>query len=275
MNDRMYAHPRMRRNLAALEDELLYHRVGPAVGRLAAGEGSGPGRMAEPEAVTDAVGRALAGGGALAGKRVLVTAGGTREPVDAVRYLSNRSSGRMGAALARAAWLRGAEVTAVTGPGAVAAPWGVAEVGVETALEMHEAVLGRVEGADVVVHAAAVADFRPRSPQDGKLKRAGNGEALGLELVANPDIAADCAGRVGAGGVAVGFALETSDLVARAAKKMEAKGFDLIVGQPGGRRRCGIRDRDEPRDDLEPNRAAARASADEQVRRRVGDYGCR
>ncbi len=240
MNDHMYAHPRTRRNIAQLEEVQGYHRVGPADGRLAAGEGSGPGRMAEPEAITDAVGRALAGGGALAGKRVLVTAGGTREPVDAVRYLGNRSSGRMGAALARAAWLRGAEVTVVAGPGAVAAPWGVAEVGVETALEMREAVLGRVGEVDVAVHAAAVADYRPRSPREGKLKRAESGDAFALDLVTNPDIAAECAGLMKAGSVAVGFALETSDMVARAAEKLAAKGFDLIVANPAGERDAGF-----------------------------------
>ena len=232
MNDRMFAHPRTRRNLALLEDALGYSRVGPAEGRLAAGEGSGPGRMAEPDAITDAVGRALAPRGALAGRRVLVTAGGTREPVDAVRYVGNRSSGRMGAELARAAWLMGAEVTLVTGPAAVAAPWGVAVVRVETAREMREAVLGEVGGVDVAVHAAAVADYRPRAPRAGKLKRGETGDAFALDLVRNPDIAAECAGRMKPGSVAVGFALEASDLLENAAGKLVAKGFDLIVANP-------------------------------------------
>lgn len=240
MNDGMFAHPRTRRNLARLEEVLGYGRVGPEEGRLAAGEGSGPGRMAEPGAITDAVGRALAGGGALAGKRVLVTAGGTREPVDAVRYLGNRSSGRMGAELARAAWLRGAEVTLVTGPAAVAAPWGAAVVRVETAREMREAVLGRVGGVDVAVHAAAVADYRPRSPRPGKLKRDEAGDAFALDLVRNPDIAAECAALMKPESVAVGFALETSDLVARATRKLAAKGFDLIVANPAGERDAGF-----------------------------------
>lgn len=240
MNDRMFADPRTRRNLACLGEVHGYRQVGPAEGRLAAGEGSGPGRMAEPEAITDAVGRALAGGGTLAGKCVLVTAGGTREPVDAVRYLGNRSSGRMGAELARAAWLRGAEVTLVTAPVAVAAPWGVEVVGVETAREMREAVLGRVGGVDVAVHAAAVADYRPGSAHPGKLKRAETGDALSLDLVSNPDIAAECAARMKPGSVAVGFALETSDLVARATEKLAAKGFDLIVANPAGERDAGF-----------------------------------
>ncbi len=240
MNDGMFAHPRTRRNLARLEEVLGYGRVGPEEGRLAAGEGSGPGRMAEPGAVADAVGRALAGGGPLAGKRVLVTAGGTREPVDAVRYLGNRSSGRMGAELARAAWLRGAEVTLVTGPAAVAAPWGADVVRVETAREMREAVLGRVGGVDVAVHAAAVADYRPRSPHPEKLKRDETGDAFALELVRNPDIAAECAALMKPESVAVGFALETSDLVARATGKLAAKGFDFIVANPAGERDAGF-----------------------------------
>ncbi len=240
MNDRMFAHPRTTANLALLEDSLGHHRIGPAEGRLAAGEGSGPGRMADPSAVVDAVGRVLGGGGALAGARVLVTAAGTREPVDAVRYLGNRSSGKMGYALARAAWLKGADVTLISGPSAVPAPCGVDLVGVETALEMRDAVLARVDGADVTIHAAAVADYRPRSPRSEKMKREKIGDEIGLELVANPDIAAESAGRMKAGSVAVGFALETADLVARAEKKLAAKGFDLIVANPAGERGAGF-----------------------------------
>lgn len=240
MNEGMLSHARTRRNLAVLEDVLRYLRVGPGEGRLAAGEGSGPGRMAEPEEIVDAVGRALAGRGALAGRRVLVTSGGTREPVDAVRYLGNRSSGRMGAELARAAWLRGAEVTLVTGPAAVAAPWGVSVIRIETALEMREAVLGAVGGVDVAVHAAAVADYRPRSPHPSKLKRAEAGDATAVELVRNPDIAAESAAHMRPGSVAVGFALETSDLVARATEKLAAKGFDFIVANPAGHPDAGF-----------------------------------
>ncbi len=237
MNDRMFAHPRTAANLALLEDGLGHHRVGPADGRLAAGEGSGPGRMAEPSDIVDAVGRAVGAGGPLSGARVLVTASGTREPVDAVRYLGNRSSGKMGYALARAAWLNGAEVTLVSGPSAVDPPCGVDLVGVETAWEMHEAVMDRVGTADVAIHAAAVADYRPRSPLPDKMKREAIGDETAIDLVANPDIAAESAGKMRAGSVAVGFALETDDLLARAERKLEAKGFDLIVanraGEPG------------------------------------------
>ena len=240
MNDRMYAHPRTRRNLARLEEIPHYHRVGPGDGRLAAGEGSGPGRMAEPAEIVDAVGRALGAGGALAGRRVLVTAAGTREPVDAVRYLGNRSSGKMGAALARAAWMRGAAVTLVTGPASLAAPPGVAVVRVETAREMRDAVLSRVEAADVAVHAAAVADYRPRAPRTDKLKREETGPEFAVDLVENPDIAAESRARMRPGSVSVGFALETTDLVTRAAGKLAAKGFDLIVANPAGRPDAGF-----------------------------------
>lgn len=240
MNDRMFGHPRTQRNLARLDETAGYHRAGPADGRLAAGEGSGPGRMAEPAEIVDAVGRALGGGGALAGRRVLVTAAGTREPVDAVRYLGNRSSGRMGVALARAAWLRGAEVTLVAGPTAVAAPPGVAVIAVETAREMRDAVLAGVTETDVAIHAAAVADYRPRSPVSGKLKRVEAGREFTLDLVANPDIAAESGARMRRGGVSVGFALETGDLVARAAGKLAAKGFDLIVANPAGEADAGF-----------------------------------
>jgi len=240
MNDRMFAHPRTRASLAVLEEDLRYRRVGPAEGRLAAGEGSGPGRMVEPATIVDAVGRALGDGGPLAGSRVLVTAAGTREPVDPVRYLGNRSSGKMGYALARAAWLRGAEVTLVSGPSAVPVPYGVEMVRVETALEMCDAVLERVGGADVAVHAAAVADYRPREPRSEKVKRGVAGDALTVELVANPDIAAASAERMKAGSVSVGFALETSELLARARRKLDAKGFDLIVANRAGEKGAGF-----------------------------------
>lgn len=240
MNDRMFAHPRTQHNLSLLDEAPGYYRVGPGDGRLAAGEGSGPGRMAEPAAIVDAVGRALGAGGALAGRRVLVTAAGTREPVDAVRYLGNRSSGKMGIAIARAAWLRGAEVTLVSGPTALAAPPGVAVIRVETAREMRDAVLGGLSEADVAVHAAAVADYRPRSPLSGKLKRGEAGAEFTLELVANPDIAAESSSRMPPGSVSVGFALETDDLVARAAGKLAAKGFDLIVANPAGEADAGF-----------------------------------
>ena len=234
MNDRMFAHERTRANLARLEATPGHHRVGPGTGRLAAGEGSGPGRMADPPAIVDTVGRALHGGGVLAGARVLVTSGSTREPVDAVRFLGNRSSGKMGSALARAAWLRGATVTLITGPGTVPAPYGADVVTVETALEMREAVLEAVPDVDVAVHAAAVTDFRPASRSTEKIKREATGGELVVHMVANPDIAAESAARMKRGAVSLGFALETADLLDRAARKLVSKGFDMIVANPAG-----------------------------------------
>ena len=234
MNDGMFAHPRTQANLARLDASPVHHRVGPATGSLAAGEGSGPGRMAEPDEIVDAVGRVLGSGGGLAGARVVVTGGPTREPVDAVRYLGNRSSGKMGVALARAAWLRGARVTLVTGPTNVPVPGGVEVVRVETAERMRDAVLTVAGEADAAVFAAAVADYRPRAVKRGKIKRSEVGSTLAVEFTANPDIAAEAVAQMKDGSVSVGFALETSDLVARAEEKLAAKGFDLIVANRAG-----------------------------------------
>ena len=229
MNDRMFAHPQVQANLAHVRDRLGYAVAGPAEGALAVGEGEGPGRMLEPHQIAEHVGRALDGRGVLSGLRVLVTAGPTREPIDPVRYVGNRSSGRMGYALAQAAWRRGAHVTLVTGPSPLEHPVGVDVVSVETAREMHEAVAGLLAGMDVSIFAAAVADYRPADALDQTVKRAETGEALTVALTANPDVAGDTRAARKAGSVAVGFALETSDLAANAARKLEAKGFDLLV----------------------------------------------
>ncbi|MHB1194383.1 MAG: bifunctional phosphopantothenoylcysteine decarboxylase/phosphopantothenate--cysteine ligase CoaBC [Longimicrobiales bacterium] len=229
MNDRMFAHPQVQANLAHARDFLGYRMAGPAEGLLAVGEGEGPGRMLEPWQIVEHVGRALGRDAALAGRRVLVTAGPTREPVDPVRFLGNRSSGRMGYALAQAAWRRGAEVTLVTGPSALALPEGVDVLPVETAQEMLDAVGGVIPSADVSIFAAAVADFRPEAPSERKVKRAETGDALTLRLTANPDIAASTRGLRKPGSVAVGFALETHEMLANARRKLEAKGFHLLV----------------------------------------------
>lgn len=229
MNDRMFEHPQVQANVTHLIQELGYAVAGPAEGPLAVGEGEGPGRMLEPWQIEEHVGRALAQGGPLAGRAVLVTAGPTREPVDPVRYVGNRSSGRMGYAIAQAAWRRGAQVTLVSGPSALTRPVGVEVVPVETAVEMWEAVGARVSTADVSVFAAAVADFRPADPKSQKVKRAESDGAITIELTENPDVARDTIAKRKEGSIAVGFALETTDLIENAEKKLSAKAFDLIV----------------------------------------------
>ena len=229
MNDRMYAHPQTTRNLAYLQDELGYAVAGPATGPLAFGEGEGPGRMLEPPDIVEHVGRALETDAFLAGRQVLITTGPTREPVDPVRFVGNRSSGRMGHALARAAWRRGARVTLVSGPTHLARPPGVQRTSVATAREMLDAVAEAIPRADVVIFAAAVADYRPARARSGKIKRAREGASLSVELTANPDVALDTKPLRKPGARVVGFALETDDLLARARSKMERKAFDLIV----------------------------------------------
>ncbi len=229
MNDRMFSHAQTQSNLKHLTEALGYAIVGPASGPLAFGEGEGPGRMLEPGGIVQEIGRALGADPAFAGRKVLITAGPTREPMDPVRYLGNRSSGRMGFALAEAAWLRGADVCVVAGPVAVPAPYGAEIVSVETALEMHAAVGERIGEAELNIFAAAVADFRPTDPFEEKLKRAEVGSGLKIGLTANPDIAAETKSLRRDGAVTVGFALETSDLVENARRKLEHKGFDLIV----------------------------------------------
>jgi phosphopantothenoylcysteine decarboxylase/phosphopantothenate--cysteine ligase len=149
--------------------------------------------------------------------------------VDAVRYVGNRSSGRMGYALASAAWRRGADVIVVSGPTTIEAPFGVEVVRVESAVEMHHVVAERVPQATLTIFAAAVADYRPAESRSGKVKRSEAGAEWSVDLVTNPDIALETRPLRKAGSVAVGFALETSDLLANAKKKLEGKGFDLLV----------------------------------------------
>jgi phosphopantothenoylcysteine decarboxylase/phosphopantothenate--cysteine ligase len=226
MNDRMWAHPQTMRNAQHLR-EIGYHVLDPDEGLLAAGEGSGPGRMPEPEAIVAEVGRLLEPRGPLAGRRVIVTAGPTREAIDPVRYLSNHSSGRMGVALAAAAWRRGARVTLVHGPLSVPLPHGVEPVAVESTEQMRNAVQERLPFADLLVMAAAPADFRPGVAYDAKLKKTVAPPAI--ELVSTPDVLLATRGARRAGAVIVGFALETGDPVPSAREKLERKGLDLVV----------------------------------------------
>lgn len=226
MNDRMWAHPQVVRNVAHARD-LGYHVLEPAEGPLAAGEGSGPGRMPEPETIVAHAGRLLEPAGPIAGRSVVVTAGPTREPVDPVRYISNHSSGRMGVAIAAAAWRRGAAVTLVAGPLQVPVPDGVRVVPVETTADMQQAVAAALPGADVLVMAAAPADFRAAAPADEKIKRAAGARALALEPT--PDILASTRAQRRPGAVVVGFALETTDPEDNARRKLAAKELDLVV----------------------------------------------
>ena len=223
MNWAMHEHAATRDNLRLLAERGV-EVLPTGQGELACGE-EGSGRMASPEAIRMAVRRALArsAAGPLAGKNVIVTAGGTREPIDAVRYIGNRSSGKMGGAVADEAYLRGAAVTLVTTQQAEGVPYDV--VRVETAAEMASAVGARVPGADVLVMAAAVADFRPADADAGKIER-GDRETLTLELVRTVDVLAATA-RPGL--FRVGFAAEAGPRLDRARTKKAAKGVDLLV----------------------------------------------
>jgi phosphopantothenoylcysteine decarboxylase/phosphopantothenate--cysteine ligase len=227
MNDAMWDHPQTRANVAHLERTLGYRIVGPAEGPLAFGEGSGPGRMVEPDVIVEHVARALGADGPFAGRSVIVTAGPTREPLDAVRVLTNRSSGRMGFALAAAAWRRGADVTLIAGPTDLTPPPGPRLVRVGTADEMAGAVEAALPRADVLIMAAAVADFRPAEASASKIKKRDRPDVLALEPA--PDILVSTRGARPPGLVAVGFALETGDGRDEARRKLEAKGLDLIV----------------------------------------------
>ncbi len=226
MNDMMYAAEPVARNLAALRAR-GWTQVGPATGPLAEGDSDLPGRMAEPEVIVRHAARVLRGGGALAGRRVLVTAGPTREPIDPVRVLTNRSSGRMGFRVAEAAWERGAEVTLVTGPSAEAPFEGLQVVRVDTTAELHAAVATHLPAADLLVMAAAPADWRVAEPRETKHARADGPVALTLTPTA--DILSETRASRKPGAVIVGFALETGDPVARAREKLERKGLDLVV----------------------------------------------
>jgi phosphopantothenoylcysteine decarboxylase/phosphopantothenate--cysteine ligase len=225
MNVRMWQHPATQRNLSTLRgDGVLV--VGPDEGEMACGE-YGPGRLAEPAAILQAIAAAL-GGGPLAGKHVVVTSGPTHEPIDPVRYIANRSSGAQGTALAAALRDLGARVTFVTGPSVVPVPAGVAVVAVETAAEMAAAVAAALP-ADAAVMAAAVADWRVANASGQKLKKDGSGAAPALEFAENPDILALVSQGAARPRLVVGFAAETTDVVAHATAKRARKGCDWIV----------------------------------------------
>ncbi len=227
MNDWMWSHPQTQANARHLHESLGYAFVGPSRGPLAQGEGEGEGRMEEPDVVVQQIGRALEGETPLSGRRVVVSAGPTREPLDAVRVLSNRSSGRMGFAIAAAAWRRGADVELIAGPTELAPPPGPSLTRVATAVQMEHAVRQAIADADVLVMAAAVADFRPKSPSQQKIRKEA-GPPL-VELEEAPDILLTTRAHRPPEMIVVGFALETGDGGEGARRKLRDKGLDLIV----------------------------------------------
>ena len=224
MNHAMYHHPATQENLIRLRERGI-KIIGPDTGFQACGT-DGDGRMSEPIEIVESLIRFFTGSDWLKGKKVLVTAGGTQEPLDPVRYLGNRSSGRMGYAIAQALQEVGAETTLVSAPTDLPTPYGVTRISVQTAQEMYDAVLGLFPEMDVVVKAAAVADYRPSVEAEQKIKKTGTSRTL--ELVPNPDILAEL-GRKKTSQVLIGFAAETENLLANAQHKMQKKNVNLLV----------------------------------------------
>lgn len=252
MHHQMYTHPATQANLALLQARGAMV-MEPEVGRLASGE-VGIGRLPDVAALLGAIRQMLGRSGDLAGRRVVVTAGGTQEPIDPVRFVGNRSSGKMGYALATEARDRGAEVVLISGPVSLDAPYGVEVRRVETAQSMRDAVFDAVVDADALVMSAAVADYRPASIAAQKLKKEGEGaqelDAEGgfdLRLVRNPDILGELAQARSTGNLAlrrrqvrVGFAAETSDVLTYARSKLAAKRLDLLVANDVSRHDSGF-----------------------------------
>ncbi|MBV9712165.1 MAG: bifunctional phosphopantothenoylcysteine decarboxylase/phosphopantothenate--cysteine ligase CoaBC [Ktedonobacteraceae bacterium] len=255
----MYTHPATQANLTLLRERGAFI-VEPEVGRLASGA-IGPGRLPDTEVLLGAIKKVLGRTGDLAGRRVLVTAGGTHEPIDPVRYLGNRSSGKMGYALASEARDRGAHVILISGPVALPAPYGVEVHRVETAIQMRDAVHAFISDVDVLIMSAAVADFRPASPATYKIKKdddeeqgrgADERDEFSVRLVKNPDILGELAGAqqgqgsLGDSGrpkqrlIRVGFAAETNDIVTNARSKLAKKRLDLLIANDVSRSDSGF-----------------------------------
>lgn len=246
MNSTMWEHPATQRNIQRLRADGV-HIIEPDAGEMACGT-IGPGRLSAPERIVSiALGilakqqkpaNASAAGGDLANERILITAGATREPIDPVRFISNRSSGRMGFALAEAARQRGAKVRVVTGITTVAPPFGIDLIEATSADEMHAAVLREFKDATVFIAAAAVADYRARQPAKQKIKKTTAG--LTLELERTPDILNEVARRRNVGQTLVGFAAETEDVISNARKKLDAKQLDIMVANDVSREGLGF-----------------------------------
>ncbi len=253
MYHNMYTHPATQANLALLQARGV-HIVGPVVGRLASGA-VGPGRLPETDVLLGAIRAVLGRNGNLAGRHVVITAGGTQEPIDPVRYVGNRSSGKMGYALAEEARDRGARVTLISGPVALPAPYGVEVQAVDTALHMREAVHEALVDADVLVMSAAVADYRPAVPAARKIKKGETQQSsddagtLTLHLVQNPDILSELAHvsdeqrknmRIPTRLVRVGFAAETNDIMRNAQTKLVEKQLSMLIANDVSRSDSGF-----------------------------------
>jgi len=226
MNDRMWAHAQTKRNVEHARS-LGYEVLEPAEGPLAVGEGSGPGRMPEPEEIMSRIGRLLETKSSLSGKQFVVTAGATREPIDPVRFISNHSSGKMGVAIARAAWRRGADVTLIAGHVDIPLPGELTTVKAETVEEMSKCVAKALPSADVLVMAAAPADFRPAEKANVKIKKGRGAATIGLEQT--EDILKSTIPRRKKRSLIVGFALETGDGLTNAREKLKSKDLDIVV----------------------------------------------
>ncbi|MBQ1856287.1 MAG: bifunctional phosphopantothenoylcysteine decarboxylase/phosphopantothenate--cysteine ligase CoaBC [Anaerovibrio sp.] len=236
MNSNMYENQLTQKNIDVLI-ESGWNFIPPESGHLACGT-DGVGRMPEPADILDFVRFTMAFAADMLGIKVLVTAAGTYEPIDPVRYIGNRSSGKMGYAIAEAAKKRGAEVILVSGPSALTPPEGVEFIGVESAAEMRDAVMEHFSEADMVIKAAAVADYRVRNVSDQKIKK--NDEELTLVLEKNPDILKELGEKKRAGQILVGFAAETQNLLEYAKAKLEKKNLDMIVANDVSRKDAGF-----------------------------------
>ena len=226
MNDRMWAHSQTQRNVAQARS-LGYEILEPDEGALAVGEGSGPGRMPEPETIISHIARLLAPTSSLRGRRIVVTAGATREEIDPVRFISNHSSGKMGVALAVAAWRRGADVRLIAGHVDIPVPVEIRRRNAETVDEMAQAVGDELADADVLIMAAAPADFRPSAKAAQKIKK--GKAAPKIELEPTVDILKSTIAKRKTTSLTVGFALETNDAAKNAREKLEAKQLDFVV----------------------------------------------
>ncbi|WP_432748878.1 bifunctional phosphopantothenoylcysteine decarboxylase/phosphopantothenate--cysteine ligase CoaBC [Pectinatus frisingensis] len=237
MNSNMYINPILQRNLQTLQQLSGYHIITPATGHLACGT-NGIGRLPDPAVLVEEITNYTAQVQELKGKRILITAGGTREAIDPVRYIGNRSSGKMGYALAEEAARRGASVTLVSGPTSLNVPAGIEFIKVETACQMQEYVDTIFAASDVVIMAAAVSDYRVRKIAGQKIKK--TTEAFTLDLVKNPDILSALGKRKSTEQILVGFAAETQNLLTFAKEKLQRKNLDMIIANDVSQKNVGF-----------------------------------